>query len=137
MSNYNPKFRARYSAHNTDRHSDTLRSILAAVMIADSKIHKGELEEIIAAVNAMDLEMATNHSKTSREWLKQNVGEINDMIHGPNRERWLALQFLKLRDFPDKDSALDYLWRVAVADGELHVNEAAIIDKALWLWKNR
>ena len=138
MSIHNPQLRASSIALDVDRHSETLKSILAAVMIADSKIHRDELEEVISTIDTLAAEIASHTGfGSSRKWLQENVGEINKMIHGPNRDRWLALQFLKLRDFPDKESALDYLWRVAVADGELHINEAAIIDKALWLWKNR
>lgn len=135
MSSQISNMHARYSHHNANRHGDTLKSILAAVMIADSKIHANELEELISAIDKLSHETGQKAGLT-REWLKQNIGEINAMIHGPNRNRWLSLQFLKLRDFPDKDAALDHLWRVAVADGDLHVNEAAIIDKALWLWKS-
>lgn len=138
MSMYNPRKRAHYSDHDVDRHSETLKSILAAVMLADKKIHKDELDELFLAIETLEREVSAHKDRPScRSWLRENVSEINTMIHGPNRDRWLALQFLKLRDFADKDKALDYLWRVAVADGELHVNEAAIIDKALWLWQNR
>lgn len=135
MSSHISQRPSRYSSHDANRHGDTLKSILAAVMIADSKIHANELDELITAIDNLSQETGQKKGLT-REWLKQNIGEINAMIHGPNRNRWLALQFLKLRDFPDKDAALDHLWRVAVADGDLHVNEAAIIDKALWLWKS-
>lgn len=138
MPLHNSKLHAQYSSHDAHRHSETLKSILAAVMVADNRIHKNELEELVSAIDALESCNGTlKDSKPCRHWLQQNISEINSMVHGPNRDRWLALQFLKLRDFKDKDSALDYLWRVAVADGDLHINEAAIIDKALWLWKNR
>lgn len=134
----NSKLHAQNSTLDAHRHSETLKSILAAVMVADNRIHKDELEELVSAIEALESgQKSLKSSKPCRHWLRQNIGEINSMIHGPNRDRWLALQFLKLRDFEDKDSALDYLWRVAVADGDLHINEAAIIDKALWLWRNR
>ncbi len=121
-----------YQSQAPKRHSETLQSLLAAVMVADKKLHKNEISELLAAMDAFDGAQKENEN---REWLKQNIQQINTILHGPNRQRWLALQFLKLRDYDQKDEALDRLWRVAVADGELHDNEAAIIDKALWLWR--
>ena len=123
-----------FDYHHANRHADSLKSILVAIMIADNKIHREELDAFMDALDHIDTQNDHVRDET-KLWLEDNIGEINAMIHGPNRKRWLALQFLKLRDYPDKDKALDYLWRVAVADGDLHVNEAAIIDKALWLWK--
>jgi len=120
--------------HDAERHEDSLKAILAAVMIADNKIHRHELEALMDAIDSLNGKADHNRGLT-KAWLEDNIAEIKSMIHGPNRKRWLALQFLKLRDYPNKKVALDYLWRVAVSDGELHVNEAAIIDKALWLWK--
>ncbi len=126
--------RPKIADHDAERHEDSLKSLLAAVMIADQKIHRHELEALMEAIDALTSHSGDNRGVT-KAWLEDNITEIKSMIHGPNRKRWLALQFLKLRDYPNKKVALDYLWRVAVADGELHVNEAAIIDKALWLWK--
>lgn len=125
---------ARYSQQAPNRNSETLRSLLAAIMVADKKLHKNELDEILAAMNQFESHQDKD-GRLTRNWLKDNIREIDQLMHGPNRERWLALQFLKLRDYPQKDEALDRLWRVAIADGELHEKEIDIVDKALWLWR--
>jgi len=114
-------------------HIDALKSILAAVIIADNKIHKDEIEQFLSGIEALNISPLIKEEDT-KTWLQDNISEIDTMLHGSNRKSWLALQFLKMRDYPHKDVVLDYLWRIAVADGELHVNEAAIIDKAVWLW---
>lgn len=117
-----------------EQHSAAIKSLLAAVMIADKKLHKSELEKISTAIAALD-PLEDNANAKIRHWLKDNIAEINSAVNGPNKMRWLALQFLKLRGYQDKEAALDHLWRVAIADGELHDDEAEIIDRALWLWR--
>jgi len=86
-------------------HSEGLKSLLAAIMVADKKLHKNELKEILTSLNESDRTPGNSDAK-NRKWLKQNIKEISSVIHGPNRSRWLSLQFLKLLDYPEKQEAL-------------------------------
>ena len=116
-----------------ERHAQSLRSMLAAIMLADQKVHDTEVKAIVRAITKLNSEIGSEHVSATA-WLKDNIEEINEALQGPNRLRWLSLQFLKLRDFPDKKFILDNLWRIAVADGELHPSESEILDQATWLW---
>lgn len=127
---------AKYANSISDRHSEAIKSILTAIMVADNKIHKSELRELVKSFRRQFSRLNQNWD-LDEKWLKDNISEIGRIVRGPNKNRWLALQFLKLRDFPNKETALKDLWEIAMADGELHESESAIIDKALWLWKKK
>lgn len=118
-----------------NQHSVAMKSLLTAIMIADRKLHKSEMVEVCRAITKLDLQEEDTNENTKR-WLKHNIVEIHSAVNGPNKMRWLSLQFLKLRSYPNKDAGLDHLWRVAIADGELHDNEVEIIDSAFRLWEH-
>jgi hypothetical protein len=52
-------------------------------------------------------------------------------MRGPNRRRWLSLQLIQLNDCPWRDKLESQLFHLAIADAELHFNEAALFETIL------
>ena len=60
-------------------------------------------------------------------WYEMNKGIVAEQALGPNLETWLYERVNRLAPIKDKGAILEAMRLIAIADGEMHVSEHALI----------
>ncbi len=110
------------------RHQDATLRLLAAMIVCDGRALKSELAACQDVLHRINPDIAPT------DWMGRLLILLPDVVkqmRGPNRRRWLSLQLIQLNDCPWRDKLESQLFHLAIADAELHVNEAALFETIL------
>jgi uncharacterized tellurite resistance protein B-like protein len=116
----------------TGKQRMALRNLLGAIVLADGRIHKAEVEEYSRKLCALtgDLTLADQEA----HWLVSRKEDLQDRLSSQNSRHWLAEQIAILKSAPSIADLLDAVWSVAVSDSDLHPSETEILDFAFKQW---
>jgi hypothetical protein len=98
------------------------------MIVCDGRALKSELAACQDVLHRINPDIAPT------DWMGRLLILLPDVVkqmRGPNRRRWLSLQLIQLNDCPWRDKLESQLFHLAIADAELHVNEAALFETIL------
>lgn len=116
---------------------DDVLCLLMAVVLADKRIVSEEIEAFTAQSaklqTTLNIDPRWSEAKTL-VWYEMNKDEVQAQALGPNLETWLYERVSRLVRVENKAVILEAMRLVALADGELHVSEHALMVLVARRW---
>ena len=112
--------------------------LLSQVILADGHIHKTELEALIQGVQDLGLEDETGDALTPHgitKWFNGYLETLNTTWLKTPKDVELTRLILSLAEWPDKQSVVDALEKISLADNEFHAKEKTLISIVKTYWQ--
>ena len=112
-------------------------SLIAATIFADKRVYASEVETFLSASSKLkvlqDSKPALSEARLLA-WYELNKDDIRQKITTPYFKDWFYHLLEQLSDVDDKQSILDVMHDISLADGSVHVSERALITLAKRFW---
>ena len=112
--------------------------LLSQVILADGHIHKTELEALIQGVQDLGLDDETGGALTPHDitkWFNGYLETLNTTWLKTPKDVELTRLILSLAEWPDKQSVVDALEKISLADNEFHAKEKTLISIVKTYWQ--
>lgn len=111
--------------------------LLSQVILADDHIYATEIQALALGAVQLDLKDEAGHVLTeaiTRQWFEDYLQELNTTWSTTPKDIVLTQLILSLAEWPDKQSVVDVLENISLADANLHREEKLLISivKAYW-----
>lgn len=116
---------------------DDLLSLLMAVIVADKRTFAEEIQVFVT--EGVKLQTTLNMKPVMSEakvlmWYELNKAAVKKNVLGPYLKTWLYDRLNRLAHIDNKPAILEAMRQVALADGEIHVSERALMVLAARQW---
>lgn len=112
-------------------------SLLTATIMADKHIYASEIDAFLKSTNKLNFvqhfEPKISEAKLLA-WYELNKDDIAQKLVTPHFKEWLYGVLEKLSDVPQKQTILELMRGIAIADDDVHVSEKALITLAERYW---
>ncbi|MDB2438638.1 TerB family tellurite resistance protein [Hellea sp.] len=119
----------------TQQHN--ILSLIAASIFADKRIFASEVEVFITSTQQLNRLKDMKSKLTEAEllqWYETHKEDIRQNISTPYFKDWFYDLLEKLSELRDKEALLDIMYKISIADGNVHVSERALITLAKRYW---
>ena len=120
---------------STEQHN--ILSLIAATIFADKRVYESEIEVFGKATAKLKVLQETKPKHSEAEilvWYEMNKDDIRQKITTPYFKDWLYDLLEQLSYIQDKQSILDIMQKISLADGNVHVSERALTTLAKRYW---
>ena len=121
----------------TSQRIEDLLCLLMAVIVADKRVYAEEIQTFLKEAGklqkTLDIEPHWSEPKILM-WYELNKTAVKEQALGPNLEPWLYERVNRLAGIENKAAILEAMRQIAIADGELHVSERALIVLTARQW---
>ena len=112
-------------------------SLIAASIFADKRVYASEIEAFVKASRKLKPLRAAQPKLSEAgllQWYEANKDEIRQKVITPYFKDWFYDLLSRLNHIEDKQSILDAMQKVSMADGSVHVSERALMALAKRYW---
>ena len=116
---------------------NNILSLIAATIFADKRVYASEVETFMSASGKLAALQNANPKLSEARllaWYELNKEDIRQKITTPYFKDWFYHILEQLSDVEDKQSILDVMHEISLADGSVHVSERALITLAKRFW---
>lgn len=121
----------------TSTEQNNILSLIAATIFADKRVYASEIE-VFGKATAKLKALQESKPKLSETkilvWYEMNKDDIRRKITAPYFKDWFYDLLEQLSDVQDKQSILDIMQKISLADGDVHVSERALMALAKRYW---
>jgi len=120
----------------TARQNDIL-SLIAATIFADNRVFAAEVDAFIKSTKQLNTLNGMTPKFTEAgllAWYEAHKDDIRQKISTPYFKDWYYNLLEKLSDLKGKETLLDIMYKISLADGSIHVDERALITLAKRYW---
>lgn len=121
----------------TSQIMDDLLCLLMAVIVADKRVFAEEVQALLTEAAKLQLNLKVEPKWSEAKflmWYELNKTSVKQQALGPNLESWLYERVNRLADIEEKPVILEAMRQIALADGEIHVSEQALIVLTARQW---
>lgn len=115
-------------------------SLIAATIFADKHVYASEIDEFMKSTSKLkivrSLEPKISEAKLLA-WYEMNKEEVRDYLATPYFKDWFYGILDRLKDIPNKETIIETMHKISIADGSIHVSERALITLAERHWSLR
>jgi len=115
-------------------------SLIAATIFADKHVYASEIDEFIKSTGKLKIirSLEPNISEAKLlAWYEMNKKDVRANITTPYFKDWFYAILDRLKDVPNKETILETMHKISLADGNIHVSERALITLAERHWSLR
>lgn len=112
-------------------------SLFTATIIADKHIYASEINAFLKSKGTLKIARQIDPKISEAKllaWYEMNKDDIRQKLMTPYFKDWLYATLENLTHVSDKDRILDVMREIAIADGEVHVSERALISLTQRYW---
>lgn len=116
---------------------NNILSLIAATIFADKRVYASEIEIFCKATAKLKvLQKTTNKISEAKilVWYEMNKDDMCQKMTAPYFKDWFYNLLEQLSDVQDKQSILDIMHKISLADGDVHVSEMALTTLAKRYW---
>ncbi len=118
---------------------DDILTILTLSVLADKKIYASEIDTLVKAATRIHLINDSQTILTEAKvlvWFENNKDKIKAKMNLPRSEfdAWVIPVLKRIKQNSDIDTLTHLMEMIAVADGEVHVSERALINLVKRNW---
>jgi len=112
-------------------------SLIAATVFADKHVYASEIEVFMKSTSQLkvvhSLEPKISEAKILL-WYEMNKEVVRGNLATPYFKDWFYGILDRLKEIPNKDTIIETMHKISIADGKIHVNERALITLAERHW---
>lgn len=117
--------------------TQNMMRLLSQVILADGHIFESEVQALISGVQTLKLSDEAGALLSDvkiREWFNGYLTTLNETWSNEAKDVTMTRLILSLDDWPDKQSVVDVLTKLSIADANFHREEKVLISivKAYW-----
>jgi len=112
--------------------------LLSQVILADGHIYKTEMDALIQGIADLELSSDAGQLLTPdyiTQWFNTYLEELNTTWSKTPKDVELTRLILSLAEWPDKQSVVDALEKISLADNEFHAKEKTLISIVKTYWQ--
>ncbi len=121
----------------TSQEMDDLLCLLTAVIIADKHTYAQEIQALLREMaklqSILNVEPVWSEAKILM-WYELNKSDVRNQALGPYLKSWLYERVNRLASTENKSAILEAMRQIALADGEIHVSERALMVLTARQW---
>lgn len=116
---------------------DTLLTLISTMIFADQRVYASEVMAFVKLTNELVAARGIDPDLSEAQlltWYEYNKADIRARLVAPDFALWFHDLIVRLKDVADKPAILEVMNEISAADGEVHVNETALIQLVARGW---
>lgn len=112
-------------------------SLMAAIILSDSRVREDEIQSFIKNARYMARELNQDVGLTDdmlKTWFEAKHEDIAAIVMGGGADSFIVENIMALEPFAPKQVLLNCLISIAAADAEIHYKESDLVNLAAAYW---
>jgi len=116
---------------------DNILSLMAAIIVSDTRIREDEIQSFIKNARHMARELNQDIALSDdllKSWFDARRDDIAKIVTSESADSFIVENIMALEPFAPKQFLLNCLISIAASDAEIHFKEADLINLAAAYW---